>query len=127
MAVFASASEVDDAIGGMFREALHTVPIGDDLAASGVVLQLRLRKPDVVLTIDMPNRAVYTGDDGPDPTMVLKADTDVAHEYWLGEVNVGVAITRGRIRVKGSVPTLIRLAGLLKPLFPIYRERMSAA
>lgn len=124
MPTFTSADAVHDAIGGVFTEALAAEDVGDELAGSGVVLQLRLTGPDAVVTVDMPNRAVYRDESGPTPTMVLRTTADVAHEYWLGNVNVGVAVARGTIRVKGSVPTLVRLAGVVKPLFPLYRARM---
>jgi hypothetical protein len=122
---FATADEVHAAIGGMFAEALLDPVVGDQLAASGVVLRLELTEPTSTITVDMPARTVVVGDEpAPKPTMSLKAKADVAHRYWLGEVNVGIAIARGQIRVRGPVPTLISLAGLAKPLFPRYRQRM---
>ena len=128
MSTFATADEVYELIGGMFRDALAEPGIGDELAASGVVLELRLTDPESSITVDMPNRAVHCGPgyDGHKPSMSLRASADTAHEYWLGQVNVGVAVAKGRIKVKGSVPTLLRLAGLAKPLFPRYRQRFAA-
>lgn len=130
MPIFASADEVYDAIGGMFRDALHEPGIGDELAASGVVLELRMTDPASIITIDMPNRAVHCGEPAdtgaPEPSMTLRAAADTAHQYWMGELNVSVAIAKGKIRVRGPVPTLLRLAGLAKPLYPRYRQRMAA-
>lgn len=125
MAQFASDDEVFEAIGGMFAEALEDAEIGPGLAESGVVLHLAMTDPRTDIVVDMPGKAVHHGvPEGLAPTMTLKTKADVAHEYWLGEVNVGVAVARGRIRVRGPVPTLVQLAGLAKPLFPRYRARM---
>ncbi len=127
MSVFSSDAEVYDCIGGMFAEALTAPGIGEELAASGVVLLLEMTEPDSSITIDMANRQVVNGpSDAVEPTMRLRATADVAHGYWMGDVNVGVAIARGRIRVRGAVPTLIKLAAIAKPLFPLYRERFDA-
>ena len=125
MPQFASDTEVFDAIGGMFVEALDDPEVGPQLKASGVILHLAMTEPTTDIVVDMPGGEVHHGvPDGLKPTMTLKTKADVAHEYWLGEVNVGVAIARGRIRVRGPVPTLVQLAGMAKPLFPRYRARM---
>ena len=123
MSHFATDDEVYHAIGGMFAEAVVEPGIGDELAASGVVLLLELSDPTSQIAVDMPNRVVETGETDLTPTMRLRASADTAHQYWLGEVNVGIAVARGHIRVRGSVPALIKLAGLAKPLFGRYRER----
>lgn len=122
MAYFDSDADVYGKVGRMFEEAVADPEIGPALAASGVVLRIEMSEPASVVTADLPNRVV---DMGPDsvlvPTMTIKGNADVVHRYWLGEVNVGVAIAKGQIRVRGSVPTLINLASAAKPLFPRYR------
>jgi len=126
MSVFATDTEVYEAIAAMFDEALTHPDIGPELAASGVILHLALSEPTTDIVIDMPGGVAHRGKPADvTPTMTLKAKADVAHEYWLGNVNVGVAIARGAIRVRGSVPTLVRLAGMAKPLFPLYRARVA--
>lgn len=124
MSQFATADEVYGAIGAVFEEALAEPGLGDELAASGVVLLLEMTEPDSSITVDLPAKVVDCGPSDRQPNLRLKATADLAHHYWLGEVNVAVAIARGQIRVRGPVPTLIRLAGMVKPIFPRYRKRM---
>lgn len=123
MSVFSNEQEVYDTIGAMFSDAVASDDVGTQLAESGVILLLELTEPEAVLTVDMPGRKVHCGATDVESTMRLRATSDVAHNFWMGNVNVGIAIARGQIRVRGPVPTLIKLATVAKPLFPLYRKR----
>ncbi len=47
---------------------------------------------------------------------------DVAHRFWLGEVNVPLALARGEMQATGPTAKILRFVPLLKPVFPRYRE-----
>lgn len=128
MAYYATADDLYGVMGQVFVEAMADPEIGPTLRASGVVLRLDLTEPVSVMTVDLPGHRLFTGDppDAPHADIRLRAKADVAHRFWLGEVNVALAISRGQIRVRGSVPTLIELAGLAKALFPRYQAVIAA-
>ena len=48
-------------------------------------------------------------------------DADTAHRFWLGKVNVTVALARGQMKAKGPVAKILKLVPLTKPIFPRYR------
>jgi hypothetical protein len=50
--------------------------------------------------------------------MSMKAD--VAHEFWLGKVNVPIAILSGKIVSKGPTPQALALLPVVKPAYAIY-------
>jgi hypothetical protein len=54
--------------------------------------------------------------------MEMKAD--VAHRFWLGKVNVTMAIARGDIQPRGPVAKLLRLVPLTRTVFPRYRAML---
>ena len=54
----------------------------------------------------------------PEVTMKMKADT--AHRFWLGRVNVTMAIAR-RDQAPGPVSKILKLVPLTKPVFPATR------
>jgi hypothetical protein len=56
--------------------------------------------------------------------MRMKADT--AHRFWLGQVNVTMAIARGEIKAEGPVAKILRLVPLTKPVFPRYRALLES-
>jgi len=57
-------------------------------------------------------------DDQPDLTMSLSADD--AHRSWSNKLNPVMAITRKKIRIKGSATGLLKLAPKLKKVATIY-------
>ena len=59
-------------------------------------------------------------DEEPDLTMSLSADD--AHRSWSNKLNPVTAITRKKIKVKGSATGLLRLAPKLKKVAGYYNE-----
>jgi hypothetical protein len=51
--------------------------------------------------------------------------SDLAHRFWLGEVNVPLALARGEMTATGPAPKLLGLMPLLAPVFPRYRELLA--
>lgn len=128
MASFKDAEEVYDYIGGIFDSAMADDEVGPKFAASGVILKLVYSNPDSTLTVDMPNRTVYRGDDAPDtkPTVQMIMSADVGHQFWLGNVNISTALAKGDMRAKGPIPKILKLVPLARSLFPNYRQRLEA-
>ena len=52
--------------------------------------------------------------------MTMEADT--AHNFWLGKVNITVALARGQMKAKGPVAKILKLVPLVKPVFPRYKK-----
>jgi putative sterol carrier protein len=61
-------------------------------------------------------------DDTPDLIMSLSADD--AHRSWSNKLNPVMAITRRKIRVKGSATGLLKLAPKLKKVAAIYEKAL---
>ncbi len=59
----------------------------------------------------------------PDLTMSLSADD--AHRSWSNKLNPVMAITRKKIRVKGSATGLLKLAPKLKKVAVIYEQALN--
>jgi putative sterol carrier protein len=127
MAVFKDQAEVYQYIGGIFEEALADPELGQKFAASGVILRVTYSDPDSVLTVDMPSKKVFYGEDaqnGPKPVVEMSMKADVAHRFWLGEVNITTAMAKGQVKAKGPIPKILKLVPLTKILFPRYRESL---
>lgn len=56
----------------------------------------------------------------------LRMETDIAHRFWLGKVNLIKALTSGEIESEGSVPRMLKLLPVIKPAFKIYPEILKA-
>ncbi len=42
----------------------------------------------------------------------MTMDADTAHRFWLGKVNVTVALARGQMKAKGPVAKILKLVPL---------------
>jgi hypothetical protein len=54
-------------------------------------------------------------------------DADTAHRFWLGKVNVTVALARGQISARGPVAKILKLVPLVKPVQARYESQLEAA
>ena len=127
MPVFKDEAEVYQYTGGIFEDALADPEIGPKFVDSGVILRVIHTEPDAVFTVDMPAGKVLYGDDarnGPKPVVEMRMKADVGHRFWLGNVNISIALAKGEMRAKGPVPKILKLVPLAKGLFPRYREKL---
>ena len=122
MPVFQSGEEVRHYVGRIFEEALQDPVLRDGFAKSGVLLKLRFDQPDAMMLVDMVNGEVRYEDDDRKPTVEIRASADVGHRFWLGKINIALALARGEMRAKGPIDKIIRLLPLTKTLFPRYRD-----
>ena len=130
VAYFRSAEEVYRYIGGLFEALGADRDLWPSLAAADVVVQYRYRDPECEITVrlrpDEPAR-VDLGPSELDPEVVMTMDADVAHRFWLGHVNVPVALARGQMRARGPVAKLLRLLPVVRPAFARYRRLLEEA
>jgi hypothetical protein len=67
---------------------------------------------------------VDLGDTDLEPEVVMSMEADTAHLFFLGKVNVTVALARGQIKAKGPVAKILKLVPLTKPIFPRYKAQL---
>jgi putative sterol carrier protein len=65
---------------------------------------------------------VAPGKPGEEPDLTMSLSADDAHRSWSNKLNPVMAITRKKIRVKGSATGLLKLAPKLKKVAKIYAE-----
>jgi len=63
---------------------------------------------------------VATGKPADKPDLIMSLSADDAHRSWSNKLNPVMAITRKKIRVKGSATGLLKLAPNLKKVAAIY-------
>jgi hypothetical protein len=125
MTYFRDAADVEHFIGGIFTECLTDPDLGPKFAATGTVLKLSFTEPDATVLVDCANNKVYTGTaltGAPECNVEMFMTSNVAHRYWLGRVNVSVALAKGIMRAKGPIPRVLKLVPLTKHVFPRYQR-----
>ena len=130
MAYFKDANEVYEYIGRLFEELTDDDELAPKFRKANTIVQYQYRDPESQITVkllDGQDGQVDCGETGMDPEVVMTMDADTAHRFWLGEVNVTVALARGQIKAKGPVAKILKLVPLVKPVFPRYRRLLADA
>jgi hypothetical protein len=124
LAYFNDAQEVYDTIGKLFVLLAEDEELGPKWQEADTIVRYEFTEPDSQITIRLQPGEPEDVDFGPtemEPELVMAMKADVAHRFWLGKVNVTMAIARGDIRPTGPVAKLLRLVPLTKTIFPRYR------
>jgi hypothetical protein len=127
---FKNADEVDEYIGGVFRDAGDHPEIGPKVRAANIVLQVIVTNPDSELTVAFREdyQVIFGPTDlKPDVTLLMRAD--IADQFWRGDYNLAGGIINREVKVKVTTagPTkalLDKLVPLAEPL-PLYREKIA--
>ena len=130
MAYFKDADELYAYIGRLFRELAEDEELAPRFQRANTIVQYQYRDPDSQITIKVmegEDGRVDCGDTALEPEVVMTMDADIAHRFWLGQVNVTVALARGQIKAKGPVAKILKLVPLTKPVFPRYRAILEEA
>jgi putative sterol carrier protein len=123
---FKDAAELDEYIGGVFRDAGNHPESGPKLRAADIVMRVLYTEPDAEVTVLFKNDyRVIAGpaDVKPDITLLMRGDT--ADQFWRGEYNLAIGLAKGQVKAKGPVNKILKLVPLTKPLFPMYREKVA--
>ena len=127
MAYFKDADEVYEFIGGLFQDLAEDDELGPKFRKANTVVQYQYSNPESQITVKMidgEEGQVDLGETEQDPEVVMTMEADTAHKFWLGKVNVTVALARGQMKAKGPVAKILKLVPLVKPVFPRYREML---
>ena len=130
MAYFKDADEVYAYIGKLFEELSEDEELAPKFRKANTIVQYRYRDPDSQITVkllDGQGGQVDLGETTLEPEVVMSMDADTAHRFWLGNVNVTVALARGQMKAKGPVAKILKLVPLVKPVFPRYRKLLADA
>ena len=130
MPYFKDADEVYAFIGRLFEDLAEDDELAPKFRKANTIVQYHYREPESQITVNLIDGGDGQVDCGPtsmEPEVVMTMDADTAHRFWLGQVNVTVALARGQIKAKGPVAKILKLVPLVKPVFPRYRRLLEDA
>ena len=130
MPYFKDADEVYAYIGKLFEDLAADDELAPKFRKANTIVQYQYRDPESQVTVRMTEDdepKVDCGDTDMDPEVVMSMEADTAHKFWLGKVNVTVALARGQMKAKGPVAKILKLVPLVKPVFPRYRTQLEQA
>lgn len=125
MAVFNSIDELYEAMDELWTWIKNDPQMAEQLLNSRLVVRFHYRKPDGVMTVDGSdgtNLKVSFGDLNQKPTIEMHMDSDLAHQFWLGKVNIPIALVSGKIVSRGPVNKALALLPVMKPAQEVYPD-----
>ena len=130
MPYFNDADEVYQHIGKLFEDLTTDPELSPKFRKANTTVQYQYRNPESQITVRMTEDEepkVDCGASDMEPEVVMSMEADTAHKFWLGKVNVTVALARGQMKAKGPVAKILKLVPLVKPVFPRYRQQLAEA
>ena len=127
MPVFKDDQEVYQYIGKLFQDLADDDELGPKFRRADTIVQYKYSNPDSMITVKMKDGEDGQVDFGPtdmQPEIVMAMDADTAHKFWLGKVNVTMALAKGQMKAKGPVAKILKLVPLVKPVFPRYQKML---
>lgn len=129
MSHFTDAEDLYGTLGRLFADALDDEMLGPLSARANTTTRWSYTNPDATITMRLADgepSIVEFGESSIVPEVTLTMDADSAHLFWLGELNIGVALARGRLIADGPVDKLLRLMPLATRAFPRYRRLLAS-
>jgi len=123
MSVFSSTDELQLVMQDLWTQIKSTPEMCEKLVASRLIVQFRYREPEGLMTIDCSDgvdMVIHVGQTDIKPHIEMSMKADIAHEFWLGKVNVPMALMMGKIVSKGPTPKALALLPVIKPAYQIY-------
>jgi hypothetical protein len=130
MPYFKDAEDVYAHLGRLFEDIIADEDLGQRFKRADTIVQIRMRRPDSQVTLkalEAEDLVVDFGVTELRPEVVLAMDADTAHRFWLGKVNVTVALARGQISARGPVAKILKLVPLVDPVRGRYESRLQDA
>jgi putative sterol carrier protein len=127
LAYFQNEQEVYDTIGKLFEDLRDDAELFPKFQKADTIVRYEFREPDSQITVKMLAGEPGQVDFGPsemEPEVTMSMEADTAHRFWLGKVNITVALARGQIKAQGPVAKILKLVPLVKPVFPRYEGQL---
>ena len=128
MAVFETADQLYACIGGMFMHLREDKQTQQQLRKQKFRVQFTFSAPTATISLATENgeQAVLFDQRIETPDVELIMSGDVAHYFWMGDINVMEAITKRQIVPVGSLARIMTLVPLIKAAIRFYPEHYQA-
>ena len=122
MATFTDAQQVYDVIGAFLSQLMEDAEVGPKFTAANTIFQIHYTDPDCDMTVDCTtDPPTVTCGQVTDAEISLKMAADDGHKMWLGDLNVALALAKGKVKVTGPASKITKLMPAMRPAFPKYK------
>lgn len=131
MPVFASSDELYEIFTPYLEELVKDPAIGPKFVKANTAFRVNYTGPTAIFALDARQDppAVFAGEEAAscDVEVELTMSADDGHTFWLGKLNMPVALARKKIRVDGPIAKMLGILPALQPAFAQYRAYLASA
>ena len=122
MPVFESANNLYNCFGGLFELMRRHPQTQGFLETVDLTVRFVYTDPEATITLVAADgqQSIYCGECDKFPDVQLVMTGDVAHRFWMGNLNVMSAISTRQIVPIGSLANILTLKPLLKAAIELY-------
>ncbi|HUW64836.1 MAG TPA: hypothetical protein VMW83_09080 [Spirochaetia bacterium] len=121
MANFADSGDLYTVLGGFLRAQTGS-EITRTIGKTGMCIQFKYHEPEALITL-IPtgeDMEVLEGETARQTDVQFEMKADIAHRFWLGKINLPVALARQQIIARGPVQKALKLLPIIQPLYARY-------
>ena len=124
MPIFETADQLYTCFGGLLERMESQVEIQRGLESVDLTIRFTFTDPAATMSLilNCGDQSIYYGECKSRPDLELAMTGDVAHRFWMGEINVMAAIAKRQIVFSGSFSKMLNLAPLIKGAIKIYPQ-----
>lgn len=130
MAAYQSTEEIYEALVPFYERLITDPEVGPKFVKANTSFRIRHHDPVAVFLLDATqDPAVLSyGDDAETitPEVELLMSGDDGHKFWLGKLNLPIALARKKIKVEGGITKLLGIVPALQPAYAQYRAHMES-
>jgi len=124
MTIFRNTDHLYRVIGALFDRVQQEKSIVSALVQGNMVVQFEYKNPEGLITVDIRREPIsyFFGPSDLKPDVKFINSGDTAHRFWLGQLNVPMAVATRKVIARGAVPKALALLPALKPIFTLYPQ-----
>jgi putative sterol carrier protein len=124
MATFANAQQVYDTIGLFLDQITKDPELGPKFVAADTSFLVQYSDPDCAMLVDAtidPPVVTMNPDPATETEISLAMAADDGHDFWMGNLNMALALAKGKVKVTGPISKIMKLLPAMRPAFPKYQ------
>jgi len=125
MPAFKDVEELNKVMLTLWQAIEADEEISGRLLLSKISIRFYYREPESNLTIDCSDgqkMKILVDNTELSPIVEMFMKSEFAHEFWLGKVNVPLALISGKIASRGPVNKALALLPVIKPAYIFYPD-----
>jgi hypothetical protein len=129
MSTFQSTDEIYQFLIPFYNELIAADDVGPKFVKANTSFRIRHHDPEAVFLLDArqdpPVLTHGAAAEAGEPEVELEMSGDDGHRFWLGQLNLPIALARKKIKVAGGVTKLMGIVPALQPAHTRYRAHLA--